>query len=106
MKTRTTIKALYAWMLAITFMAALGVKAVHLHYTSGDVVAKATASHQAEVKVNCYICNFTMHKADLSHPLVFVPVVTVILLTRHTFSFQTVYRTVESINSHSPPCRV
>lgn len=87
-------------------MTALFVKGIHLHDTSYHGPEKATASHQAEVKVNCYVCHFIMHKADLSKPLVFVPVVTMVLLSCHTFSLQTVYRTVESINSHSPPYRV
>lgn len=106
MTTSRTIKARYAWILTLIFMTALVVKTTHFHSSSHNDSSKVFSSHQAEVKASCYICDFTFHKGELPKQVVFVPVICVELLSHHVFSPQTVYRTIISINTHSPPYRV
>ncbi len=93
-------------MLVTTFMTALFVKDMHIHDTSYHGHDTSMASHQAELTEDCYVCNFVMHTADTPEVMTFVPVVTAKLISRVVFCSQTVYRTVESINTHSPPCEV
>lgn len=103
MTASRTIKARYAWILTLIFMMALVVKTTHFHNPSHNDSSKLLATHQTEVKANCFICDFTLHKCEQPKQVVFVPVVCVELLSHQVFSPQTVYRTIVSINTHSPP---
>lgn len=90
-------------MLLAIFMVALSVKDLHAHRQTCAVDDHAVASHHATVQADCLICDFVMPQADIAKPAVYVSVVMVKLLSHHVFTPQTVYRTVISVNSHSPP---
>ena len=104
MKSRTTIKLIYAWTLVIMYMAAVVLKSFHYHDTTYyNVKAKVSTNHEVSVKPICYLCDYIMHVSTVVESTVFMAIIAVSWVVKIVFTEQTVYRTVASINSHSPP---
>ena len=104
MKSRTTIKLIYAWTLVIMYMVAVVLKSFHYHDTTYyNVKAKVSTNHEVSVKPVCYLCDYIMHVSTVVEPTVFMAIIAVSWVVKIVFTEQTVYRTVASINSHSPP---
>ena len=103
MKPRATIKLIYAWTLVIMFMSTVVLKGFHYHDTSYNGKAKVSANHEVSVKQICYVCDYFMHVSTIVKPTVFMAIIAVSWVVKIVFTEQTVYRTVASINSHSPP---
>lgn len=86
------------------YMAAVVLKGFHYHDTSYyNVKAKVSTNHEATVKPVCYLCDYIMHVSTVVEPTVFMAIIAVSWVVKIVFTEQTVYRTVASINSHSPP---
>ncbi|WP_120175016.1 hypothetical protein [Prevotella melaninogenica] len=103
MKQKTTIKLIYAWALLLVFTSMLLLKDFHYHNTSYPCSEKASVSHDASVKQVCSTCDFTMHESTAAKATVFQPVVAISWVPRCSFTEQTVYQVIVSLNSHSPP---
>ena len=82
------------------YMAAVVLKSFHYHDTTYyNVKAKVSTNHEVSVKPICYLCDYIMHVSTVVEPTVFMAIIAVSWVVTE----QTVYRTVASINSHSPP---
>lgn len=106
MKAKSTIRVFFAWVLLATFISAFAIKTLHYHELGCRQTAKASTCHDTSIRQTCSICEFTMHQATEMKPMVFVPIITVTLLSRHLFAEQKVTLDVFSLNSHSPPALV
>ena len=93
-----------AWMLLLTFTAVLAIKDLHFHHNEEVHIEKLATTNKAEVGASCFVCDFTMHKADAVKLFSFVPI-TVCTLFHKPQALEPiiVYRSVESVNAHAPP---
>lgn len=101
------MRIMMAWMLLLTFTAALAIKELHVHQDVCHHTEKSKAAHQAEVNAVCFVCDFTMHKAGEIKAFEYIPVKTYTKIHKpQIFTSILVYRSVESVNAHAPPCCV
>jgi|SRR3712207_4128759 len=104
-RSRRKLGIIYAWILLSVFIAAHFCKDADLHAAASTTKAYATDQNgqQAEVTTLCHICEFTFFQSPTAPTLTFVPMITVRLIARYIAPSLTVYRQIESVNSHSPP---
>lgn len=107
-KSRRTLGTIYAWILLSVFIAAHLCKDADVHFTSSapKTFTSDQKAPQAEVTTLCHICEFTFFQSPTAQPVTFVPMVTVQLIARYIAPSLTVYRQIESVNTHSPPTTV
>jgi len=103
MKRQNLIRIMMAWMLLLTFTAALAIKDLHVHHDICHHTEKPATAHQAEVNASCFVCDFTMHKSGEVKAFEYIPVKTYTKIHKpQIFTSILVYRSVESVNAHAP----
>ena len=104
MRRTNLARILMAWMLLLTFTTALAIKDFHFHDNKDIHVEQLATTHNAEVHASCFVCDFTMHKANAVKLFSFVPKVVCPLIHKpQALEPIIVYRSVESVNAHAPP---
>ena len=104
MKRANLLRVFIAWMLLLTFTTVLAIKDLHFHdYKNVRTENLATKSH-TQISSACFVCEFTMHKANVVKLFSYVPITVCTLLHKPKALVSIiVYRSVESVNAHAPP---
>lgn len=104
MKRKNLAKQLIAWVLLITFIAALGMKGSHYHDNDTLKHEHSTTTHASQITSKCFICECSMHKVGDVTPYKYVSMVVCTIIHKPQPQEPVViYRSVESVNAHAPP---
>lgn len=83
MKRKNLAKQLIAWVLLITFIAALGMKGSHYHDNDTLKHEHSTTTHASQITSKCFICECSMHKVGDVTPYKYVSMVVLQLFINH-----------------------